>query len=178
MVRAIPTPLEFDDHAHSMLVLRVRAAPWISPAAVHVSSNGSSYLQVCDSLGHITGGKLLEPMIGEGEIQEDGPLMRIAGPDATILRVLSERDWKLGRQPMLIENEWCFVRQLVAAGGDRYRPMGSCEAKWALPSSRTTTAAKPSLPTPGCSSRFETAPCAQAKGSGSRRSLRALRRSR
>lgn len=133
MVRAIPTPLEFDDHVHSMLVLRVRAAPWISPAAIHVSSDGSSYLQVCDSLGHVVGGKLLEPMVGGVEIQEDGPLMRIAGPDAAILRVLSESDWKLGRQPMLIEDEWCFVRQLIATGGDRYRPMGILRGRMGTP---------------------------------------------
>lgn len=117
MIRAVPCPNDIDPSPHAMLVLRVRAKPWIASAAVHVSVDGFSYLQVEDSLPHVVGIHLIEPLA-------DGSMVSIVGPDANLLRVLSDGDWRIGRQPLLIDDEWCFVRELEAAGEDLYRIHG------------------------------------------------------
>lgn len=123
-VRVVLTPPVIDNRNNSALVLRVRAKDYISTAALHVSCDGESYLQICDCLDAVVGGTLLQPLTNSPETIQIGPQIKIQGPDAARLRVLSNADWQLGRMPMLLGEEWCFVQQLVAAGGDRYRPYG------------------------------------------------------
>lgn len=124
MARVIPCPNKIDDTTHSMIVLRVRSNPWIASAAAYVSIDKASYLQVADSVPHVVGAKLLEPVPFATGAQEIGPLVKILGPDAGLLRTLSDGDWKLGRQIMLIEDEWNFIREIEAMGKDVYRVRG------------------------------------------------------
>lgn len=130
LVRAVPCPNDIDDDPHSMLVLRVRSKPWIASAAAHVSVDGQSYLQIADSLPHVVGAQLLEPMPFAATEHEVGPLVKILGPDANQLRVLGDGDWRIGRQVMLVETEWCFVREIEAVAGDMYRIHGLLRGRY------------------------------------------------
>lgn len=124
MARAVRCPLDLDYSTRSMLVLRVRSKPWIASAAVHVSVDGQSYLQIADSIPHVVGAKLLEPLSATDVETEDGPLVQILGPDVSLLRVLANGDWRIGRQVMLIEDEWVFFREVEAVSKDAYQLRG------------------------------------------------------
>ena len=122
LAQAIECPSDISNEPHSMLVLRVRSKPWIASAAAHVSVDGESYLQIADSIPHVVGVELLEDM--DLEWETSSVLVRLLGPDVNLLRVLSDGDWRIGRQPMLLGREWCFVRETEAIGDGLYHVHG------------------------------------------------------
>ena len=120
MVRVVASPLHDDE----ISVLRVRAQPYIPAAAVHISIDGHSYSLLAHRVPAVVGFNLIEPLRDPRTELPLGPLLVVRGPDASILRVLSDEDWRLGRQLFLVGDEWCFVREFVAYGGDRIRAVG------------------------------------------------------
>lgn len=121
------------------LVLRVRSKPWVGATPIWVSSDGESYFQAVSSAPPVVGFRLVEPLGLEvdygGQSLEIGPIMELVGPDSDQLLYLSDQDKRLGRQAMLLVNaegkeEWFFVREWEALGGDRWRPRGLIREVW------------------------------------------------
>ena len=123
--------------AQTVALPRIRAHDQIGSAALHLSVDDVTYTQVGQEFDLQTGGLLEDDLPSDTlTLLENGPVIIAQGPDISQVLDLSGDvvNWRLGRQLCVFISssgtEICFLRNVTALGGDRYRLDGLIRARY------------------------------------------------
>lgn len=133
----VPSYLLSASDPMTIVVPRVRGNNQIVSADIHLSRDNISYILQGSELGTATGG-LLDVALTDADpwLALTGPTITLLGPDAALALDLTAdpTNWKLGRQLALISSsagiEVCYLRNIVALGGDTYRLDGLIRGRY------------------------------------------------
>ncbi len=106
----------FSNGQVQIFVPRLRANLNVSQAFIHISRNGTSFINIDTNAGIQTGGTLKSAIAADDPtIITTGPEFDILGPDITNVQDLSadNASWKAGRQIAIINDELFFLEKVT-----------------------------------------------------------------
>lgn len=116
--------------------LRIRAHDQIQAQEIHLSADGSTYVDVIGDGHRHTGGLLTSGVaIDDPWVIEQGPTFDRDGPADDLTDLVedlssNESAWRAGRQLVVIDSEIFFLRGVTALGGGSYRLDGLIRARF------------------------------------------------
>ena len=123
----LEVPAYLSPGKQTIIIPRIRDNNQVVGSDLWISTDNSTYEHKGVEFDVQTGGFLTESMVADGRtLLEDGPIIRIAGPDVGSILDLSGdiANWRAGRQIIIFENEICFLRNVTALGAGLYRTQG------------------------------------------------------